>query len=84
MERYEWLKRIARFTPSCPACGQPDWVPTIPEPPRLLLDPNSPTGHPELPGGFDGKAVLPVTCKHCGYVATYSIEHLQKASPWNV
>jgi len=31
---------------------------------------------------MDGKAVLPVTCKHCGFVATFSTEHLENISPW--
>jgi predicted nucleic-acid-binding Zn-ribbon protein len=38
--------------------------------------------HPELEYGMDGKAVLPVTCQHCGYVATYSVKHLESVSPW--
>ena len=82
MARYAWLKYIKEKQPSCLACGSYDWVPTILEPVRLLLDPHSPIGHPELQGGFEGKAVLPVTCKHCGYVATYSVQHLDNLSPW--
>jgi hypothetical protein len=48
----------------------------------LLLNPDSPIGHPELGHNFDGKPVLPVTCQHCGFVAIYSVQHLENVSPW--
>jgi hypothetical protein len=52
------------------------------EPILMLVAPGTPVGHPELGGGMDGKAVLPVTCPYCAYVATYSVEHLENLSPW--
>lgn len=83
MARYQWIKRIARVAPTCPSCRQADWVPTLLEPVALLINPDTPFDHPELKyGGMDGKPVLPVTCKHCGYVATYSVQHLENVSPW--
>lgn len=81
MARYAWLDRIRRQQPTCIACGGLDWAPTYIEPERYLIAAGTPFGHPELEGGMDAKAVLPVTCKHCGYVATYSVQHLQDAAP---
>lgn len=82
MVQLSWLTRIQTLCPNCPSCRAPNWVPGGPEPVQLLISPNTPMDHPELKYGMDGKAVLPVTCHRCGYVATYSIEHLENISPW--
>jgi hypothetical protein len=52
------------------------------EPTVVLPNPDSAVGHPELEHGFEGKPVIPVTCQHCGFVATYSIQNLKNVSPW--
>lgn len=79
---YTWLKRIRGQATRCPSCTRMDWMCGDLEPVALLMRPNSPSHHPELKYGADAKAVLPVTCKYCGYVATYSVEHLEGLSPW--
>jgi hypothetical protein len=81
--RLSWINRIRQRTKRCPSCHEPNWIATgANEPMALLLNPDSPIGHPELGHNFDGKPVLPVTCQHCGFVAIYSVQHLENVSPW--
>lgn len=84
MTRLDWMKRIRQRAKRCPSCREPNWIAlAADEPTVLLLNPDSPIGHEELDHNFDGKAVVPVTCQHCGFVATYSVQHLQNVSPWD-
>jgi hypothetical protein len=76
-----WIKKVRAKVKACPACTGLDWARAF-DPVGILVAPNTPHDHPELPGGMDGKAVLPVECVHCGYVALFSVEHFQKTSPW--
>jgi hypothetical protein len=77
------MKRIRQRTKGCPSCHAPNWIATgAGGPEALLLDPDSPIGHPELGHNFDGKLVVPVTCRNCGFVAIYSVQHLEDISPW--
>jgi hypothetical protein len=52
----------AQRTTRCPSCHERNWIDTGGgESTALLLDPDSPIGHPELGHTFDGKFVIPVT-----------------------
>jgi hypothetical protein len=78
-----WIKRIRQRTRRCPSCPAATWIAAgANEPTAQLLDPDSPIGHPEHRHSFDGKLVVPVTCQHCGFVAIYSVQHLESVSPW--
>jgi predicted nucleic-acid-binding Zn-ribbon protein len=80
--RLEWLRRVQRLAGRCPSCRQAEWITDSLEPVLLLPRAGSPQGHPELEHGMDALSELPVTCRHCGYVAMYSVEHLRNVSPW--